>query len=213
MSPILIFSILFLFVFATLFMNSEYFEVDRRRIVVKKAIDINNLGYDDVFNDVIYYPNKGIPVPEGWPSLMINKKTIDKITDDSIDENKNKTTENPSKTNNNYYDNQVKPSEEILNSNNPLLRNSLYTETKERKIIGYLESSGQPIYDDINPYKEQFKLITFDGVLNSEEVIGINDCINSCNGNCVEHGISGNAYCFKNIKKSDIVNLDRLIKK
>lgn len=46
-----------------------------------------------------------------------------------------------------------------------------------------------------NPQEiDTYKKMDFGKILS----LGINDCYESCKGNCIEYGLTGNAYCFLN---------------
>jgi hypothetical protein len=189
--------ILLFFLFLTI---KENFDSDPTSKINKSSRDtyITTPGYNDIFNDVVYYPNK----------YSISIDPTHQITDKIIKSQQLKTSENKSDVN--EINNTSSKSSAIQDGNNNQSSVSLNESNKsktEQPLINNNYQNQLPNNDDAIENKYQSSLI---GKLIG---VGIYDCLKDCNGSCVEYGISGNAYCFRKIPLSGIKNLDRISKK
>ena len=183
-------------------MRIENFEIDPSRQSSGITSITRTPGYDDIFNDIVYYPNKYIMKDEIALELnpQINSKQDTFQTKQPKENNIEKTKEDEIIKDNPSAENDVV-------EDKTLVENYVKEKNIGSKLVGFDEKTKKPIYSDTN---NQITPNNNSSQIGNLFSLGINDCMNFCNGNCVEHGISGNAYCFVKIPKPELRNFDRL---
>ena len=125
----------------------------------------------------------------------LNKKSQNNLNKENFNNEKVDDYNLESKIKKNYLNTSIKGLNLEFKQNRPYAKDALYNKKFDdlRKIKPLNLLTEDVLFKDIIPYENQI-----DGRL------GLDMCLEKCNGTCVEYGVTGNAYCFPDINKEII---------